>query len=42
MDEVFLTINSQRQYVRCAVDQGRDVVGILVQSRRKNRPAFFS
>ncbi|MGI9287514.1 MAG: IS6 family transposase [Pseudomonadales bacterium] len=43
MDEVFLTINGQRQYLWRAVDQDGDVVDILVQSRRNKKAAcrFF-
>ena len=42
-DEVFLTINGQRQYLWRAVDQDGDVVDILVQSRRNKKAAvrFF-
>ena len=43
-DEVFLTINGNRQYLWRAVDQDGDVVDILVQSRRNKQAAlrFFS
>jgi len=43
MDEVFLTINGQRQYLWRAVDQDGDVIDILVQSRRDQHAAkrFF-
>ncbi|MCK5477711.1 MAG: IS6 family transposase, partial [Methylococcales bacterium] len=39
-DEVFLTINGQRQYLWRAVDQDGDVVDILVQSRRNKKAAL--
>ncbi len=43
LDEVFVTINGQRQYRWRAVDQDGDVIDILVQSRRNRRAAerFF-
>ncbi len=43
LDEVFVTINGQRQYLGRAVDQDGDVIDILVQSRRNRRAAerFF-
>ena len=43
LDEVFVTINGQRQYLWRAVDQHGDVIDILVQSRRNRRAAerFF-
>ncbi len=43
LDEVFITINGQRQYLWRAVDQDGDVIDILVQSRRNRRAAerFF-
>ena len=43
LDEVFLTINGQRQYVWRAVDQHGNVLDILVTSRRDTRAAtrFF-
>ena len=43
LDEVFVTINGQRQYLWRAVDQDGDVIDILVQSRRNCRSAerFF-
>jgi hypothetical protein len=34
LDELFITINGERQYLLRAVDQDGDVIGILVQSRR--------
>ena len=37
LDEVFVTINGQRQYLWRAVDQDGDVVDILVQARRGGR-----
>ncbi len=42
-DEVFVTINGERQYLWRAVDQDGDVIDILVQSRRNRRAAerFF-
>ena len=39
LDEVFVTINGQRQYLWRAVDQDGDVIEILVQSRRNRRAA---
>ena len=43
LDEVFVTINGQRQYLWRAVDQDGDVIDILVQPRRNRRAAerFF-
>ena len=43
LDEVFVTINGERQYLWRAVDQDGDVIDILVQSRRDGRAArrFF-
>ena len=43
LDEVFVTINGQRQYLWRAVDQDGDVIDILVQPRRDKRAArrFF-
>ena len=43
LDEVFVTINGQRQYLWRAVDQDGDGIDILVQSRRNRRSAerFF-
>ena len=43
LDEVFVTINGQRQYLWRAVDQDGDVIDIIVQSRRNRRAAvrFF-
>ena len=43
LDEVFITINGQRQYLWRAVDQGGDLIDLLVQSRRDGRAArrFF-
>ncbi len=43
LDEVFVTIQGQRQYLWRAVDQDGDVIDILVQSRRDQRAAkrFF-
>jgi len=43
LDEVFVTIQGQRQYLWRAVDQDGDVIDILVQSRRDRRAAkrFF-
>ena len=43
LDEVFVTINGERQYLWRAVDQDSDVIDILVQSRRNRRAAerFF-
>ena len=39
LDEVFVTINGERQYLCRAVDQEGDVIDILVQSRRNRRAA---
>ena len=43
LDEVFVTIKGERQYLWRAVDQDGDVIDILVQSRRNRRAAarFF-
>jgi putative transposase len=43
LDEVFLTINKGRHYLWWAVDQGGNVLDILVQRRRDKRAAkkFF-
>jgi putative transposase len=43
IDEVFVTVNGERQYLWRAVDQDGDVIDILVQSRRNRRAAerFF-
>ena len=43
LDEVFVTINGQRQYLWRAVDQDVDLIDILVQPRRDGRAAqrFF-
>ncbi len=43
LDEVFVTINGERQYLWRAVDQDGDVIDILVQLRRNRRAAerFF-
>ena len=43
LDEVYVTINGQRQYLWRAVDQDGDVIDILVQPRRDGRAArrFF-
>ena len=43
LDEVFLTINGQRQYLWRAVDQDGNVLDILVTSRRDTKAAtrFF-
>jgi len=43
LDEVFVTIRGQRQYLWRAVDQNGDLIDILVQSRRNRRAAekFF-
>ena len=43
MDEVFVTIQSRRQYLWRAVDQDGDVIDILVQPRRDRKAAkrFF-
>jgi putative transposase len=40
MDEVFLNIKGQRQYLGRAVDQDGDVVDILVQRRRNKKAAL--
>ena len=44
MDEIFVTIQGQRQYLWRAVDQDGDVIDILVQSRRTAglRNVFFA
>ncbi len=39
LDELFVTIQEQRQYLWRAVDQDGDVIDILVQSRRNRRAA---
>src|SRR5437016_5802853 len=43
LDEVFIRINGQQQYLWRAVDQDGDVIDILVQPRRDQRAAerFF-
>ena len=43
IDEVFVTIQGQRQYLWRAVDQDGDTIDILVQRRRNQRAAerFF-
>ena len=43
LDEVFVTINGQRQYLWRAVDQDGDVIDLLVQPRQDGRAArrFF-
>ena len=43
LDEVFIRINGQQQYLWRAVDQDGDMIDILVQSRRDQRAAerFF-
>ena len=43
LDEVFVTIQGQRQYLWRAVDQDGDVIDILIQPRRDRRAAkrFF-
>ena len=43
VDEIFVTIQGQRQYLWRAVDQDGDVIDILVQRRRNQRAAerFF-
>jgi putative transposase len=43
LDEVFVSINGERQYLWRAVDQDGDVLDILVQSRRNKKAAkrFF-
>ena len=40
LDEVFVTINGQRQYLWRAVDQDGDLIDILVQPRRDGRAAW--
>jgi len=37
LDELFVTIRGERQYLWRAVDQDGDVLGILLQSRRSAR-----
>ena len=39
LDEVFIRINGQQQYLWRAVDQDGDVIDILVQPRRDQRAA---
>ena len=39
LDELFVNIQGQRQYLWLAVDQDGDVIDILVQSRRDRRAA---
>ena len=39
LDEVFVTINGQRQYLWRAVDQDGDLIDLLVQPRRDGRAA---
>jgi putative transposase len=39
LDELFVTIQGQRQYLWRAVDQDGDVIDILVQPRRDRRAA---
>ena len=43
LDEVFVAINGQRQYLWRAVDQDGDLIDLLVQPRRDGRAArrFF-
>ena len=41
LDEVFVTIQGQRQYLWRAVDEDGDVIDILVQSRRNRRAASW-
>ena len=43
LDEVFVTIQGQRQYLWRAIDQDGDVIDILLQRRRNGRAAkrFF-
>ena len=43
LDELFVTINGQRQYLWRAVDQDNDVIDILLQPRRDAAaaPRFF-
>ena len=40
LDELFVTIQGQRQYLWRAVDEDGDVIDILVQSRRNRQAAF--
>ena len=40
LDEVFISVDSERQYLWRAVDQDGDVIDILVQSRRNNEAAL--
>ena len=40
LDEVFVTINGQRQYLWRAIDQDGDVIEILVQSRATAEPQY--
>ena len=44
LDEVFVTINGERQYVWRAADQNSDLIDLLFQPRRDGRAArrFFS
>lgn len=42
LDELFVTIQGERQYLWRAVDQDGDVIDILVQPRRKRRVANAS
>ena len=39
LDELFVRINGQQQYLWRAVDQDGDVIDILLQSRRDQRAA---
>jgi putative transposase len=39
LDELFVRINGQQQYLWCAVDQDGDVIDILLQSHRDHRAA---
>jgi putative transposase len=39
LDEVFVTIQGRRQFLRRAVDQDGDVIDILIRSRRDQRAA---
>jgi len=39
LDEVFITIQGEHQYLWRAVDQDGDCIDILVQRRRKQRAA---
>ena len=39
LDDVFVPIQGQRQYLWRTVDQDGDVIDILVQSRRNQRAA---